>query len=69
MDKAVNLTRLKVHQSPGRWISNTVGHGPGSVNKRERTGTPGGALQPVDKFTGLLGKNELKKKMDALIEG
>ncbi len=24
---------------------------------------------PVDKFTGLLGKNELKKKLDALIEG
>ena len=24
---------------------------------------------PVDKFTGLLGKNELKKKLDTLIEG
>jgi thioredoxin 1 len=24
---------------------------------------------PVDKFTGLLGRNELKKKLDALIEG
>ena len=24
---------------------------------------------PVDKFTGLLGKNELKKKLEALVEG